>query len=405
MNGADRVQPVLEEKTRVRVDRARVALALTFAVKGLAYSAMVARLPALRETLGLSTGQLGLLLLCLSAGAIAGLPIAGPVVHRVGARGSVVAGGLTVGLGLLGIGAALLLGSTPVAAAGMVLVGLGNGVWDVAINVEGVDIERRTGRSLLPKLHGVFSIGTMAGAGVATVTAATGVALVWLLTVLMVLVPAALGVLSRRFLTDRGDQEPEKRAKMGLAQAWREPRTLVIGLLVFGFAVTEGAANDWIAIAFVDGHHADEAVGAAAYWVFVTAMTAGRLFGGRVLDRVGRVTMLRISAVTALAGLALVLFAGWVPLALAGALLWGFGAALGFPVGISSAGDGDAGRSAARVSVVSSLGYVAFLGGPPGLGLLAAHAGILGALLVVLAAPAVAFAAASAARSRPVPPA
>ena len=382
------------------VSRARKALAITFAIKGIAFAAMVARLPAVREDLELSTGQLGLLLLCLSVGAIAGLPIAGPVVHRVGARQAVRVGGLTVGLGLLGLGGALPIGSTPLAACGLALIGLGNGVWDVAINVEGVDIERRSEQSLLPRLHGVFSIGTMIGAGVGTATAAADVPVSWLLVILALLVPAGLVVVSRRFLTDRGATTATAgRAGAGLLAAWREPQTLVIGLLVFGFALTEGAANDWIAIAFVDGHHTGQTAGALAYWIFVTAMTAGRFVGGRLIERYGRAAVLRVSAVTAVAGLSLVLFGDRVPVALAGALLWGLGAALGFPVGISSAGDGDEARAAARVSVVSSIGYAAFLAGPPGLGALASGVGIMNALLVVLAAPAIAFLASGATKS------
>jgi fucose permease len=381
-----------------QVARASSALALTFAVKGMAFAAMVARTPAIRETLDLSTVELGLLMLCLSGGAIAGLPIAGPVVHRVGARSAVVVGGLTVGAGLGGLGAALVVPSMPLAVAGMALIGLGNGVWDVAINVEGVDIERLAGRLLLPRLHGVFSIGTMAGAGLGTVTAALNVPLAWQLIALAVVVPVSLATLSRRFLTERFAAESASPRGAGLLAAWREPRTLMIGVLVFGFALAEGSANDWIAIAFVDGHRVDQAVGALAYWVFVTAMTVGRLVGGWVISRVARVTVMRGSAAAAVVGLLLVLLGDALPLAMAGALLWGAGAALGFPVGISAAGEGAKARAAARVSVVSSIGYSAFLAGPPVLGLLAGHVGILHALLVVLGAPLAAFLAAGATR-------
>jgi MFS family permease len=193
-----------------------------------------------------------------------------------------------------------------------------------------------------------------------------------------------------------GGAHGDERAS-GVAAAWREPRTLLVGLLVLAFAFTEGAANDWIAIALVDGYGAGEAVGAVAFGLFVTAMTVGRLLGGAVLDRFGRVPVLRAAAVVALAGLLLVLAGGTTPVALAGALLWGAGTALGFPVGMSAAAD-DPRRAAARVSVVSSIGYTAFLAGPPLIGLLAQSAGILRALLVVLGALALGLLAAPAAR-------
>jgi MFS family permease len=167
--------------------------------------------------------------------------------------------------------------------------------------------------------------------------------------------------------------------------AWHEPRTLLIGLLVFGFAFIEGSANDWIAVAMVAGHGMSEALGAIGFGLFVTAMTLGRLVGGSAVERLGRVAVLRATVVVTLAGLLLVLWGGSIAVALVGALLWGFGASLGFPVGMSAAAD-DPVRAAARVSVVSSIGYTAFLAGPPLIGLVTGSAGILRALFVVLGA-------------------
>jgi MFS family permease len=147
----------------------------------------------------------------------------------------------------------------------------------------------------------------------------------------------------------------------------------------------------------VDGYGTTEAVGAVGFGVFVAAMTLARLVGGAVLDRFGRIPTLRLTAAFGLAGLLLVLLGGSATVAMAGALLWGFGAALGFPVGMSAAAD-DPARAAARVSVVSSIGYTAFLAGPPLIGLLAEHVGILRALFVVVAALVLGLAASPAAR-------
>jgi MFS family permease len=126
-------------------------------------------------------------------------------------------------------------------------------------------------------------------------------------------------------------------------------------------------------------------IGAVAFGLFVAAMTVGRLAGGALLERFGRVGVLRATAACALVGLLLVLVGGSTPVALVGALFWGVGASLGFPVGMSAAAD-DPARAAVRVSVVSSIGYTAFLAGPPLIGLLAEHNGILAALFVVVGA-------------------
>jgi fucose permease len=385
-----------------RILRARTAVAVAFLLNGLCFASWIARTPAIRDTLGLTSAQLGLLLLCVSGGAISGLPLAGPVAHRLGAATAVVAGAFTGALGLAGLAAALLLGSVPLAVPGLVLTGLGIGVWDVAMNVEGAGVERRLGRSLMPRLHAAFSLGTVAGAGIGAAAAAARVPLAAQLFVVAVLAPVVTVVATRYFLVlnTSGDAPEATRRRSGALAAWREPRTLLVGLLVLGFAFTEGSANDWMAVAMVDGYGTGETVGAIGFGVFVTAMTAARLVGGSALERFGRVATLRGTAVVALAGLLLVLLGGSVPVAMAGALLWGTGAALGFPVGMSAAAD-DESRAAVRVSVVSSIGYTAFLAGPPLIGLLAEHLGILRALFVVVAALTLGLAASGA--SRPLP--
>ncbi len=377
--------------------RARTAVAVAFIAAGLAFSSFIARTPSLRDALDLSTGQLGLLLLCMSGGSVAGLPLSGPLVHRLGPARAVLAGALsiTLGLALLAVGMSAAL--VPLAAVGLVFTGLGTGVWDVAMNVEGADVERRLGRSLMPRLHAGFSLGTVAGAGLGAVSAALGISLPVQLIGVVVLLPIVVAIAVRKFLPVPEATAEQSAAGSGVLTAWREPRTLVVGLVVLAFAFTEGSANDWIAIAMVDGYGAGETMGAIAFGFFVAAMTVGRMFGGSALERYGRVPVLRATAVIALAGLLLMLLGGSTPVALGGALLWGVGASLGFPVGMSAAAD-DPARAAARVSVVSSIGYTAFIAGPPLIGLLGESIGILNALFVVLAALLLGLLAAGSAR-------
>ncbi|WP_236568113.1 MULTISPECIES: MFS transporter [unclassified Nocardiopsis] len=150
-------------------------------------------------------------------------------------------------------------------------------------------------------------------------------------------------------------------------------------------------------LCLVDGYGAAEHMGALAFAAFVAAMTAGRLTGGALVARFGRAGVLRASAGLALCGVLVVAFSDAVAWALVGALLWGLGSAMGFPVGIAAAAD-DPARAAAGVSVISSLGYAAFLGGPPLLGLLGGLYGIQQAILIVCAALSVTFLAAGSTR-------
>jgi MFS family permease len=368
------------------VRRARLAVVTAFVMNGLGYGSFISRMPGVRADLGLSTAELGLLLLCLSIASIAALPAAGPIVTRLGPSRGVLAGSLSLAAGLAFLGLGLSTAQVVLAGIGLALCGAGSGVWDVSMNVEGADVERRLGRSLMPKLHAAFSIGMVGGAGLGAASASAGVPLAVQVLAVAVLVPPVMVLATRHFLGRAPvEGEEEQSSSFGFLDAWKEPRTIVLGLMVLGFAMTEGSANDWVAVALVDGYAATQAVGAVAFGCFTAAMTVGRFVGGSLLDRFGRIVVLRCSALLALAGLALVLFGGIAPLALLGAVFWGFGAALGFPVGMSAAAD-DPARAAARVSAVASIGYLAFLAGPPLIGPLAQHTGILHALLVVVGA-------------------
>jgi MFS family permease len=151
---------------------------------------------------------------------------------------------------------------------------------------------------------------------------------------------------------------------------------------VLSFALAEGAGNDWITVALIDGFGASAELGTIGFAVFLAAMTACRWFGPHLLERFGRVASLRALAATAVVGLLLFGLGSSTPVALVGAVLWGLGVALGFPVGMSAAAD-EPEAAAARVSVVSSIGYCAFLAGPPVIGLVGEHVTVPRALLLV----------------------
>jgi fucose permease len=178
---------------------------------------------------------------------------------------------------------------------------------------------------------------------------------------------------------------------------WLEPRTLAIGLIALGMAFTEGSANDWLALGMVDDRGFDNGQGAAMFTLFTVAMMIGRIVGGPLIDRFGRVRMLWISGGAAAVGLGLVIFVPIAAVAVAGVVLWGLGACLGFPVAMSAAAD-DPARAAARVSAVATVGYCAFLVGPPLIGVVGEHIGILNALIIVFVLIVLATFAAPAAR-------
>ena len=408
-------RPAAAAHTRERAETAKRAVATVFVLNGFAFAALISRVPNVKATLDLSASALGLLLLALSVGTLTALPLSGWVVHLIGARRTVFGGVLIVATGLSVVAAGLLSVRVPLVAVGLAVYGVGVSVWDVAMNVEGAAVERRLGRTVMPRFHAGFSLGTVAGALLGAAAAAAGFGLPGQLLVALPLTVVGTMLGLREFESDDprtddgvgedghaesseapGGVDPDA-VPPGVAWAWKEPRTLLIGVMVFSFALVEGIANDWLALALVDGHGQSQTVGALGYGVFVTSMTVGRLTGGSFLDRHGRVPVLRVTGLFALAGVSAVILFGPLVLVLCGAVLWGLGASLGFPVGMSAGAD-DPARSAARVAVVSTIGYVAFLAGPPMVGLLADAVGLLEALTVVAVAAAVGIAAATSAR-------
>jgi fucose permease len=359
-------------------DRARRGVALVFVLNGLCFASLVSRLPDLRADLSLSNGGLGLLLLSIAAGSVMALPSSGWLIERWSAATVVRAGALLVGAGLtLAAAGTALAASVPVVALGLFVNGVGTGVWDVSMNVEGAAVERELGRAIMPRFHAAWSGGSILGATIGVPVNAIDLPLVVHLGVVGVLSALAAWWASAGFLP----AHPEHAGPSGLA-AWREPRTLAIGLMVLAFALTEGVANDWLALALIDGYGVPDWLGVAGFALFVTSMTTGRVAGTVLLDRFGRVPVLLVTAASAVVGLLLVVYGGHPVLVVAGVVIWGLGASLGFPVGMSAAAD-EPPRAAARVSVVATMGYVAFLGGPPLVGFVGDRVGTLSALLVV----------------------
>jgi MFS family permease len=382
----------------------RNALFVIFALCGLGMASWAARIPAVSESLHLSTAQVGVLLFGIAVGSIAGLLASGHVVATFGAR-KVITVALVLAAGAIAFTAfaVSVLESFPLSFAGLIVFGAAIGTCDVAMNVSGAANERALGRSVMPIYHACFSGGTIIGAGLGALAEGIHLPLEIHIAITAAIIIVAVLFAVRYLLPELGETADHLedghvpdgwRARLAI---WRDPRTLLIGLIVLGMAFTEGSANDWLSYAMVHGHGTDGATGALVFGVFVTSMTVGRLAGVKVLDRFGRVPVLRGSAVLAAIGLLIVIFVPVVWISIVGVVLWGLGAALGFPVGMSAAAD-DPRTAAARVSAVATIGYVAFLVGPPVIGFLGQQFGILHGLLLVLVLAGLAGIASGAAR-------
>jgi MFS family permease len=381
--------PVFMTATPVTPTALRAATTATYAAfigSGLAFASWASRIPQVRDRLHLDPAALGLVLLAIAAGSILALPLSGPVVARIGSSRTVMATAVVLGVGLTTAALGSLVGVVPV-VVGLFLLGFGNGAWDVGMNVQGTVVERHLGRSIMSRFHAGFSLGTVAGALLGAGMVALHVPVAVHLTAVALLVVAGVVWQAKRFIADHDETEPDKAGQLppvSAPTAWREPRTLLIGVFVLAFTLAEGVGNDWISVAAIDGRHVSSVFGTLAFAGFLTAMTAGRWFGPGLLDRYGRSRVSRVLAVVGIVGVALFVFGPSPIYTYAGTLLWGLGASLGFPIGMSAGGD-DPRRAAARVSVIASIGYCAFLSGPPTIGFLGNHFTVLRALTIVAA--------------------
>ncbi len=370
----------------------RNSIFVVFALPGLAMATWVSRLPAVRDSLGIRIDQVGILIFAMAAGSIAGLLLSSHIIARLGAKRTMLLGTAVIaaGLALAGLGATVgpVFGVT---FSGLFVLGFASGITDVAMNVSGAANERVLGKSIMPIFHAFFSFGTMIGAGLGALAELAGLAIaIHFALMAVVMVVGALVVYrfiqSEQVFEENGEpvaEDDHSRTWRGRLAIWRDRRTVLIGLVVLAAAFAEGSANDWLALAMVDGHGVDNATGALVFGIFVTAMTVGRLGGVVLLNRFGRVPVLRASFTLAAVALLVIIFVPNPVVAAIASVAWGLGAALGFPIGMSAAAD-DPKTAAARVSAVATIGYLAFLAGPPVIGLLGESVGILNALLVVL---------------------
>jgi MFS family permease len=379
--------------TRVQLVRWRTAVFAIFFATGLGFATWASRVPTAKANLGIDDFQLGILLFASGAASILGLSLANVLLARWGARLGLLVG-LAIfagGILLVGLGAQTFT-SYALTGVGLAFMGLGMGATDVMMNVEGAAIERASDRTIMPLFHALFSLGTVAGAGIGVAMTFWNVGIaphLWILGAVVVVggLIAVAFVPSREAVDDpvAGETGPSRREKFAAILAvWRDPRTYAIGAIMLGMAFAEGGANDWLPLAVVDGHGGTVAQGAIALTVFSIAMTTVRALGGPLVDRFGRVWTLRILAIAAGIGLIIFILAPTLPIALIGVALWGVGASLGFPLGMSAAAD-DPTKAAASVSAAATIGYIAFLCGPPILGWISHQIGLLNTLWILVA--------------------
>lgn len=356
----------------------QAVLSVYFFLFGFGGAAWMVRIPELRGALDISISVLGIALLIGALGSLCALLVAGHVIQVVGARRAAIAGFCFLIAGQAAVSIGLSIPSLVIFVAASFVAGIGWGLSDVAINMEGTNLEKQTNKTKLPFLHGMYSLGTLLGAGlgVALIATHTPLAVQSAVFALVILITVAFSVKTlpidtglRSLVHDKGTTSVRKPP----FRLSRRVLTLGAGILVISLA--EGGAQDWLTLALVQDYLLDPAAAAAIFTLFTAGMLVTRFSGDPLINRFGRSRVVRVCVLLGVVGILVIAVHADTLFVLCAAFFWGVGVALGFPVFISAAGDGP--DPTRNVAAVTAAGYAAFLVGPPVLGFIAERTSLL----------------------------
>ena len=358
--------------------KARRAIIFFFCSTGSVYGLLTARLPALREQLQAGEALVGMAMLCLGCGSLAGFA----AMHALQRRWSTQA--------ILRLGSACLLLSLPLcglaptgtlfcAACG--LLGACFALADVAMNTQGILLEQRLRHNCLSGLHACYSFGGLGGSLLGAVFAALGATpLVTFVTVTGCLLGGWF-LCSSFLLPDKADSPTAVKERPGRGV----PLFIYLcGFLALSAYAVEGSCAEWSALLLHTVKGAPESVAALGFGAFSVTIALSRLLGDGLRRRWGDFTLLLRSTTAAVCGLAIVLLSPWPVLCLAGYALTGAGMAPIMPVLLSRAGSRDDISPQRATTAIATLGYAGLLVIPPGIGWLAQWYGLPTALLLPL---------------------
>jgi fucose permease len=370
--------------------RARVAVLAYFALLGLANGVWLARIPAIKQSLHLTDGVLGLALLAGPAGLVVVVLVVSRVVHRAGSRRPTMIAGICAALLPIALG---LAPSLTALMASLFALGLAAGMLDVSMNSQAVLVERAAGRPLMTSFHACYSFGGLAGALLGGLFAAAGISPAVNFTIVGVPLACAAALAGRWLVADTDRNVAAQVTAVSPAAASRgrqfvrswTPALLLMAVLAACSLLGEGSAEGWSAVYLHDNLGTSAGLAALGYAGFSVAMALGRLSGDRLNARVGPAVLMRGCGLLAAAGLGLSLLSHQVAAVILGFIGFGAGLSCTFPLLVSAAGGVDADRPASGIAKVAGAGYAGMLAGPPLIGGLAAVAGLRWALVLPLA--------------------
>jgi predicted MFS family arabinose efflux permease len=351
----------------------QISTRIVFFITGVGMSAWAPLVPFAKARTGINDGVLGLLLLCLGIGSILAMPLAGALAAGVGCRRVIIVSALLVCVALPLLAS---VSSLPLLVAVLLLFGAGLGAIDVSMNIQAIIIERASGRPMMSNFHGLFSLGSMAGAAGVTAILGTGASPVAATLVVIAGIGVALAKAAPHLLPYGGKSE-------GVAFAVPRGVVLFIGGLCFVLFLTEGAVLDWSAVFLTSARGMEPSYAGLGYAAFAVTMTIGRLSGDRIVQHFGNANIIVFGGLCAATGFALLTLIPSLPVALLGYALVGAGCSNVVPVLFTSVGRQTAMPENMAVPAITALGYTGILLGPAAIGFVAHAASLSAAFLTV----------------------
>jgi fucose permease len=353
---------------------ARLAVSVVFLLHGVSSGSWLSRIPTVQEHLALGEAALGLALLGGGLGSLLSMVPAGALIARYGSRAVVAATAVVTAIALALIS---LASSGPLLFAALVLWGGGAASLDVAMNAQGSTIQEQRGRPILSSLHGLWSVGTMAGGGLSTLMTSIGVSVQSQFLVEAPLLLAAVLAASRAML-------PGQIGQAGPMLARPNRALLALAVVTFCGVTAEGAMYDWSGVYLRRVFSAPEALAATGAVWLAASMAIGRLIGDVFTARFGAPALARACAVLAAAGMLTVIVAPGPPVVFGGLIALGFGLSILVPLAFGAAGRAPGMAPGAAIAAVATVGYFGFLAAPPTIGFVAERLTLRGAFVLLL---------------------
>ncbi len=368
----------MNETRRDGARSARVAISVVFLVNGVTFASWMPRLPEIQDRLGISDAALGITLVGAGVGGLAASGFSGRLVDRFGSRTMtlVTSAGLSMALPLMGIAPTALL-----VFCSLIVLGSLDGLTDVAMNAQAVELQRRVGRSIITRFHALWSAGAVTGGIIASRAAAAGISLRTQLLITAAVLVATTLIAARWLLPDRRAFEDAHEAAPppGVGSRAIIGRLFLVGLAI---ALAEAPPNEWAALLMTDRFDLGPGAAGLGFVAVASGMLVGRVVGDHVTDRYGLERTRRGGAGLAAVG---VLIATLVPSSITagvGLFITGLGLSTLFPLLFRAASELTHG-SHSGMAAFSSGARLGFLVASPLIGVLASGTSVAIAVLVV----------------------